>query len=304
MKSVRGFKHPMASPTSIYAVSPALASLFAGSFAGSIGVGVAFPFDTLKTKSQVLSSSSNDVAKMNMLQLMGLIHESEGLSGFFGGVRSSMMGQAIIKAVAFSSNAAMLDFLQSNASSYLSDILMLIIAACYSGFIASFAVAPFERVKIMMQASGPDGSYKNELDCIRAILKSEGGVRDLFFRGLGATMAREIPSYGIYFVVYGVLMASSLPDIIPRSFAPLIFGAASGCACWVPVYPVDVVKTLLQNTDGNQDLSGWDVAKELYQTGGIGAFFDGLTPKMLRAAVNHAVTFWVFDFLMVSFDYK
>ena len=41
-----------------------------------------------------------------------------------------------------------------------------------------------------------------------------------------------------------------------------------------------------------------NVAMQLYRDEGIGAFFDGLTPKMLRASVNHAVTFWVYDLVM------
>jgi len=41
-----------------FAANPALASLLAGSIAGAIGVGVAFPLDTLKTKSQVLGGTS------------------------------------------------------------------------------------------------------------------------------------------------------------------------------------------------------------------------------------------------------
>jgi solute carrier family 25 carnitine/acylcarnitine transporter 20/29 len=54
------------------------------------------------------------------------------------------------------------------------------------------------------------------------------------------------------------------------------------------------VKTIVQNTEGDP-ISSIQVVKDLYASGGLGAFFDGLTPKMLRAAVNHAVTFWVYD---------
>jgi Mitochondrial carrier protein len=54
------------------------------------------------------------------------------------------------------------------------------------------------------------------------------------------------------------------------------------------------VKTIVQNTEGDE-IPSIQVVKELYESGGIGAFFDGLTPKMLRAAVNHAITFWVYD---------
>lgn len=61
------------------------------------GIGVAFPLDTLKTKSQVLAQQgttaslslngketmSMNVGQMNMFQLIKYIFEMEGLSGEF-----------------------------------------------------------------------------------------------------------------------------------------------------------------------------------------------------------------------------
>lgn len=291
-------------------LSPTVASLIAGSLAGSIGVGIAFPLDTLKTKSQVLAQQNKGIAKnldgssalevqqLGLLDLIGLIWKTEGIAGFFGGVRGMMIGQALIKSVAFSVNSSALAYFNANFA-FLANasVLALIFAACFSGFITSFLVAPIERVKVMMQASG-NSLYKNELDCIKAILDTEGWLGWLG-RGLGPTIVREVPSYAIYFVVYGLLIQTPVAQSL-GGLAPLIFGAMSGCACWIPVYPVDVVKTLIQNTDGGKDgdrASAFEVSKQLYDEGGIGAFFDGLTPKMLRAAVNHAVCFWVYDLL-------
>jgi len=293
------------SPKYAHMMSPAFVSLIAGSIAGAIGFGIAYPLDTLKTKKQLLALSSSDASKIGMTQLVKIIWKEEGLQGFFSGVSASMLGKAVIKAVAFSSNAAMLTFLhQHHAEAYLPNVLMLAVAACYSGFIASFAVTPFERVKIIMQAS-KSTVYKNGLDCVCALIKSEsGGFFDLFFRGLGATIAREVPSYGIYFVMYSSLMSSSLSNMVTKSVAPLIFGAFSGCASWIPVYPIDVVKTLVQNTDGNMKLTIWGATKQLYQSGGIGAFFEGIAPKILLAALNHAVTFWVYDNIMAYYRFK
>ena len=79
-----------------------------------------------------------------------------------------------------------------------------------------------------------------------------------------------------------------------------INGALAGMACWIPVYPIDVVKTMVQNTEGGTEVSSWAVAAQIYKTGGVGAFFDGLTPKMLRAALNHSVTFYLYDVIMRS----
>jgi len=289
-------------------LSPTFASVLAGSVAGAIGVGVAFPLDTLKTKSQVLGQKYNsdhdkqvnNPIPIGMWSLIRLIYQEEGLAGFFGGVKAMMIGQAFIKALAFSANTFALQMLQASkyAMNHFPNLIRLLIAATFSGFITSFLVAPFERIKVMMQAtSAKDGEYSNEIDCIKAVLATEG-IGGLMGRGLMPTIVREVPSYGIYFVLYGMLMRA---PFFVRAFgkvASLVAGAASGCASWLPVYPVDVVKTFIQNTEGGEKEDAWKVVRQLYADGGVGAFFDGLTPKMLRAAVNHAVTFQLYAMLM------
>lgn len=296
------------------AINPAVASLVAGSVAGAVGVGVAFPLDTLKTKSQVLASSQRsggiqsdassgtasllageDVTQMNMFELFALIYKMEGIGGFFGGVKGMMVGQAVIKSVAFSANQIGLSFLKENAA-FLPSAAVLLGAAFFSGFVTSFLVTPIERVKVLMQASN---KYKNEIHCLQNIIKSDDlGFIGLFSRGLGPTLAREVPSYGIYFLIYGLLMALPIATAM-GNMAPLVFGAFTGMASWIPVYPVDVVKTLVQNSDGSDGaVSSFEVARQLYEERGIEGFFDGLTPKMLRAAVNHSITFFVYDIVL------
>jgi hypothetical protein len=78
--------HPLAiprggaSPTQLSFAGPAVASVLAGSVAGAVGVGVAFPLDTLKTKAQVLGPDKTS----GMLQTVQLIWNTEGWAGFFG----------------------------------------------------------------------------------------------------------------------------------------------------------------------------------------------------------------------------
>lgn len=42
-------------------------------------------------------------------------------------------------------------------------------------------------------------------------------------------------------------------------------------------------------------------ALELAKRGGLSAFYDGITPKLIRASINHSVTFFVYDFLINKF---
>lgn len=248
-----------------------------------------------------------------MIDLIGFIWKNEGVAGFFGGVKGMMVGQAIIKSVAFSTNAMALTYLTGAATTTPGTASSkLLLAAMFAGFVTSFLVSPIERIKVMMQADSTQ-SYHNELDCLRVVLRNEGWP-GLLGRGLGPTLAREVPSYAIYFSTYGLLVQQLDVSQMLGASAPLVFGALAGMACWLPVYPIDVVKTLVQNTEGdnsnNSDSSSGAVvttppstmatAKQLYEEGGIGAFFDGLTPKMLRAGVNHSITFWVYDILFVN----
>jgi Mitochondrial carrier protein len=214
-------------------ISAAATSLLAGSLAGAVGVGVAFPLDTLKTKAQVMETET----KLSMTQVIRVVYKQDGIKGFFGGVKGMMLGQAVIKSVAFGCNSMFLAFLQQQFPN-VAPAVLLITAACLAGFVTSFFVTPVERVKVMMQASG---TYANEIDCLKAILRREGWA-GLFGRGLGPTLIRETPSYGIYFFIYGYLMQTPLAAAL-GGIAPLVFGAVSGCACWIPVYPVSGMRS-------------------------------------------------------------
>ena len=66
-------------------------------------------------------------------------------------------------------------------------------------------------------------------------------------------------------------------------------GGAAGVAMWIPVFPVDTIKSRLQSAEGNPTISG--TIKQLYARGGLKAFFPGLAPAMARAVPANAATF-------------
>mmetsp|Transcript_14464 Transcript_14464/g.22602 ORF Transcript_14464/g.22602 Transcript_14464/m.22602 type:complete len:339 (-) Transcript_14464:152-1168(-) len=276
----------------------AATSVIAGSIAGAVGVGVAFPLDTLKTKQQVeletcskIEYAYSPTGEISIVRappstlwstILDTMHH-QGFHGFYGGVQTSMMGQALIKATAFSVNTAALHADYNLAT-----------AAATAGFVTAFLAVPVDRIKVLMQSN--DKLYESEADCIQSVLKAEG-VSGLLTRGLVPTLFREVPAYTLYFYLYGNLMASStLGTEALGSLAPLVSGALAGAACVVPVHPVDVVKTIVQHSS-----TDWqDVVSEIYQGRGFEGFWEGLAPRMSRAAVNHSVTFAVYDLLMHS----
>jgi Mitochondrial carrier protein len=71
--------------------SAVVTSVLAGSVAGAVGVGVAYPFDSLKTKAQLQQTNAQLQQASNMFQTMAAVYKQEGIAGFFGGVRASKL---------------------------------------------------------------------------------------------------------------------------------------------------------------------------------------------------------------------
>ena len=196
------------SSTSLSVIGAGAASILAGSVGGAIGVGIAYPLDTLKTKSQVYGqqaaqqrkemeqkqnqSASKTAAaaaamerdadghvplpppgtvgtldhnftiespEENLISLVKLILANEGIPGFYGGVKAMMVGQALIKSVAFSANAMALGsippllvsagLVESMDSLGPNSFVTLLLAAAFSGFVTSFLVAPVGKFRLV-----------------------------------------------------------------------------------------------------------------------------------------------------------
>jgi len=274
---------------------PLAVSLGAGMAGGAIGVGVAYPLDTLKTKTQSMAGTGS-----NLFQLTAQIIKTQGVAGFYSGVTSTMAGQALIKGVVFFVYEAAKGYLLAHGVQPAAELgfVDLCLAACASGAVGSLVVTPVERVKCVMQA-GEAGTYSSPIECIAALIRSDG-LLGLAFRGLGATLLREVPAYALYFVSYDLVKEALLAGAsVPAALIPLLGGAVAGAMAWIPVYPIDVVKTQIQveMDGGDSDGSFLVTARRLWAKGGFAIFWDGIGPKLARAVVNHAVTFYVFDLL-------
>lgn len=83
-------------------------------------------------------------------------------------------------------------------------------------------------------------TFANELACFTFVIRTEGWI-GLYTRGFDLTVARETPINAIYLDVFESLI-TSIQSLGPVG-APFVCGAIIGCACWIPVYPIDVVNT-------------------------------------------------------------
>lgn len=168
----------------------------------------------------------------------------------------------------------------------------------------------------------PEVLYSGPLHCVRHRVATLGVARGLF-QGLGSTLARDVFSFGVYFAVYEWLKshltrlqaASTLltPDgahvaaaveeeeVGASMLASFVAGGLTGVISWGSVYPVDVVKSVIQAAPPStprEQLRMAHVVRLCWQAGGIRMFVRGIDSTLMRAFPVNAVTFVVYEACM------
>lgn len=281
-----------------------LRSLAGGAVGGICAVVVGHPFDLVKVRLQTAEkgvySGAMDVVRKTIAR--------EGMfRGLYAGVSAPLVGVTPMFAVSFWGYDMGKKLVEStttvpvvnNTPQY--SIAQISAAGFFSAIPQTLITAPFERVKIILQiqgqkqlAPGEKPKYSGGVDVVRQLYK-EGGIRSVF-RGSAMTLARDGPGSAAYFATYEYIKRSlspkdehgnstgqlSLPAVIAA-------GGAAGVAMWIPVFPVDTLKSRLQSAAGNPTIGG--TLKELYGKGGIKAFYPGFGPALARAVPANAATF-------------
>ncbi|KAI1100444.1 mitochondrial carrier [Jackrogersella minutella] len=285
----------------VNAATSSIRSLVAGGFGGVCAVIVGHPFDLVKVRLQTADrgvySSAVDVVRKSIAR--------DGLRrGLYAGVSAPLVGVTPMFAVSFwgydvgkriitsispPSPTGALSIGQISAAGFVSAIPMTAITA------------PFERVKVILQVQGQqlkpgeEPKYKGGFDVVRQLYR-EGGFRSVF-RGSVATFARDGPGSAAYFAAYEYIKRRLTP-LDPETGKPkgelsllaiTAAGGAAGVAMWIPVFPIDTVKSRLQTAERKVSIAG--VCREVYGKGGLKAFFPGFGPALARAVPANAATF-------------
>lgn len=194
-------------------------------------------------------------------------------------------------------------FNEQNRSSGLKSLTpsQLYASGAIAGIANSVVAGPVEHIRIRLQAQ-QTRLYAGPVDCLQQIVRKSGvlGV----YRGQLPTLLREGQGMGVYFLTYETLVQRQLKSSgltrqeLPSVYA-MLFGASAGITLWLSAYPFDMVKSRLQ-TDAlalseRQYKSTLDCVRQIYKAGGVGGFFRGLIPTLVRAPFANAATFVAFE---------
>lgn len=164
------------------------------------------------------------------------------------------------------------------------------VGGCFGGLLQTSVLTPTDVVKCRMQA---DARFKNSLHVVRDTLRGQG-VAGLY-RGNMITVIREVPSYGCYFLVYDALKAHLHGAGFGEWPASFLAGGFSGSITWAMVYPVDVVKSIVQTAPEGTDTRMASVVRDIVKRHGPRYFFRGFLTACVRAFPVNGVIFPTYE---------
>mmetsp|Transcript_35954 Transcript_35954/g.93548 ORF Transcript_35954/g.93548 Transcript_35954/m.93548 type:complete len:277 (-) Transcript_35954:158-988(-) len=253
----------------------------AGTVGGMAGVVAGQPFDTVKVYMQLGNGESG---RGTIRCSMSSIYKQYGAKGFFKGMLSPMAGIAAMNATVFWGYGAAERYLRhkqgvgADEKTPLKDVYW---AGFLGGLAQSFVCAPVELLKVRLQSFSDPSGAAGPVSLARHIVLKEGPLN--LFRGLGVTILRDTPSFGLYFVVYEWI--DRWMEHSSEVSRTLLAGGTAGVITWASVYPIDVIKSRIQT--GRE----WNI-REMWRSG---ALYRGALPCLIRAFPVNAVTFFVYN---------
>uniref|UniRef100_A0A2K6SEV4 Mitochondrial glutamate carrier 2 n=2 Tax=Saimiri boliviensis boliviensis TaxID=39432 RepID=A0A2K6SEV4_SAIBB len=232
--------------------------------------------------------------------------------GFFGMYRGAAVNLTLVtpeKAIKLAANDFFRQLLMEDGMQR--NLKMEMLAGCGAGMCQVVVTCPMEMLKIQLQdagrlaahhqgpasvpssrsyTTGPASTHKRPSAALIAweLLRTQGLAG--LYRGLGATLLRDIPFSVIYFPLFANLNNLGIDELAGKaSFAhSFTSGCVAGSVAAVAVTPLDVLKTRIQTLKkglGEDTYSGiTDCARKLWSREGPSAFLKGAGCRALVIA--------------------
>mmetsp|Transcript_6232 Transcript_6232/g.8043 ORF Transcript_6232/g.8043 Transcript_6232/m.8043 type:complete len:307 (+) Transcript_6232:75-995(+) len=293
---------PATAPSAAYV---AAMHFIGGTLGGMTGVAASYPLDTVKVRMQTQEMTGTYYKGMG--DCVSTVWRTEGIGAFYRGIAAPMSSYGLIKSITFGSYGNTLDVFKKKhiaAGTWAGTHTMfeLFVAGCIGGFACTGVMAPNDRIKVQMQLSASEGRpFKGVIDCGKYIV-AENGIftKKGLFRGWTATAARDVPGMSGYYVAYEAIKKVWTPwgkDGKHSDMQNLTAGGLSGQLSWLPVYPMDVIKSRIQARSGtaNAYKSIGDAATQMLKKEGPFVFYKGFAPTLIQAFPLHGSVFMVYE---------
>lgn len=269
-----------------------------GVVAGATGVLVGHAFDTLKVQAQVGQPSSAGSTPLTF----------QGVLRLYRGILPPLITTGAIRSLYFGIFENVKTSLSSRGLLDDASMRQTTAASAMTGLATAPVTSPFVTIKCHQQING--GSLR---EAVSAILHRAGALG--FYRGFGLHCSLECVGSTVYLSVYYLAKRALRPLDSPGSESlslRICAGAISGCVAWSSIYPLDVIRSRLMASaaaattatacgdSGAPSQRGGLVtmaARECYRSGGMRAFYRGISMTLLRAGPVAGVVLPVNDLL-------
>lgn len=265
--------------------------MFAGAMAGIAEHTITFPFDSIKTRMQVLRPHPSAVYS-GVVHAFQEIISREGVTRLYRGIMSIVAGAGPAHAIYFASYEQAKKILVVGEASHSPTLVGL------SGALATVAsdafMTPFDVIKQRMQVHG--SVYRSMFDCARSIIQKESF--GAFFVSYPVTLILNVPFHMVQFPVYefsrSVLNSNGGYSPLTHIFS----GGISGGLAALLTTPVDVIKTTLQTRDlaGTRIKGIRQAISMIIKEYGPAGFLRGAVPRMLSHVPATAVCWSVYEY--------
>ncbi|KAJ6623541.1 mitochondrial carrier domain-containing protein [Mycena sp. CBHHK59/15] len=298
------------------AVVCALSASYISTFAG-------YPLDSLKSRLQTMKTP------ISVPKLATLVYREEGVVGFYRGLWIPLMTISFVRAASFTIYTRTKEYFRDhnylNRNSIIDAALVGGISGAMSGSLISFGSAPFELVKVRRQLEFTIAASKgihlvkppSTLDAVKEIFKSNGLTG--LYTGFRLHFLRDTLGTSLYFLEYDGMRhllgrdrtgeQGETPAWLPihASLVPFVCGSVSGVTSWALIYPLDVVKTKVQQRAlaGERYRGVWETLHRLVRgpdpaapkpiLAGCARIYRGLGVSALRSITTHGLLWTFFD---------
>ncbi|CAA6666135.1 unnamed protein product [Spirodela intermedia] len=205
----------------------------------------------------------------------------------------------------------------ANMDVHLVDLLPIfvreLIAGGAAGACSKTAVAPLERVKILLQTRTQVFRSLSIVQSLRKIREHDGLVG--FYKGNGASVLRIVPYAALHFMAYEQYrcwILANCSSLGTGPFVDLLAGSAAGGTAVLCTYPLDLARTKLAYQLGER--GGIQVSrclkqiergtivqrnkrcfKSVYMEGGIRSLYRGIGPTLIGILPYAGLKFYIYE---------
>ncbi|KAI9458359.1 mitochondrial carrier [Lactarius psammicola] len=284
----------------------------AGTVAGVSGLVVGFPFDTVKYRFQ---NPAPNVQYRSTFHALTTITREERLRGLFKGISSPLASAPVLNGLLFATyrSSSKSKHGRTTTDNKSPRSARSSSPAQAAALASTLLTTPIELIKTQQQMQQQRLSTHGlarvaSARTVAAHIFRAGGVRALY-RGLSATILRDVGGFGMYFYGYeGTLrLFAPIPHDDPleetlalahRSWAGLLFaGGAAGVLgrAYKHIFPLgDATATVGSGT--------WSTARAMYVESGSRVFWRGLAPTLVRAVPVNMAVFGTFEGIVWAFS--